>query len=156
MSIPDFNSDVSPYNLGVTPNHSDDDAEVLDNLVEQDATPPEPVDIPRFDIPPVPKVDIPPILTMRTRTIWLPPLTPFLLVAADPWRKSIQIESEKTFAFRVAANESDVRSDITSYTATYPQNGDFTVNYNGALWIYQTTGETFRMSILTISEEPQR
>lgn len=153
MSIPDFNSDISPYNLGVSPNNSDDDAEILDNLVEQDATPPEPEDIPRFDMPPVPKVEIPPIQRMVVRSYNLTLNVPYLIAQANPWRERVMLSVDTGNATDIAfaPSSTEVQSMSTAYLSRFNIYGDLDISYNGELWAMLLTADPIpRLSVIEI------
>lgn len=136
MSIPSLDFPNSPHIAG---NYKDDDAEVLDNLVEAEANPPAPEEMP---LVPIDKPIEPPKITRlisNTFTVDKAWAEPTLLLPADPNRKSLSIRVTSTTAtdvVNVADEKNKAQSAGTSYSVQASAVALDLSNHTGAVWVY--------------------
>ena len=135
MSIPnfDFNPPV------IAGDHKDDDAEVIDNLVESKAEPPTPEERPKAKANRLEKPK--PISRLMTGTqnvdkAWA---SPTLLLPSDPNRKSLHvsvISATSTDIVRFSDEANKCSSLLTSGVVPVYAGGVDLSGYTGALWVH--------------------
>jgi len=136
MSLPHFDFPDSPHIAG---DAKDDDAEVIDNLVESHAEPPTPEQMPT--VPIEPNIEPPRITRLISNTLnvnkaWAEPT---LLLPADPNRKSLEINvtsANATDVVNFADEKNKAQSASTSFVVV-PASRSFTLTgHTGAVWVY--------------------
>lgn len=144
----------------------DDDAQVIDSLVDQAAEPPSGSDLPvvRIDMRPIPK-DLPPALTrMVTRTVNLG-AEPLLLLPANAYRSRVSLTATAlteggavadTAVLYLAASRTESQSFLTSARVLLGHTDTFDAAYNGELWAYSPNAGTSISILEYITQEVGR
>lgn len=114
----------------------DDDWEVIDSLVEQEAAPPDSESLPRATRATIMRPKIPQVTRQIARTTSLASGAPYLLAGKDPWRKSLTISTEASAGagFRIADSGSDALSPLTSAHYTLGSDGTLALTHTGEIW----------------------
>jgi len=130
-------ADDFPTAPEIAGNVPDPDATTLDHLVEQDATPPTPEEMPKDKGQPQVKPHRPARLIGVTETIY-PTWAPQLLMPADPTRQGLRIRVDGTATEHVRIGESaNAVQSLHTCAAFYVGDDVWIVpGYDGPVWGY--------------------
>lgn len=137
MSIPLPETDNSQR--AIAGDYRDDDARVIDSLIEQDATPPTPEDEPLEPIrerAPVMR----PINRLLSNTLRLDPSwQPLLLLPSDPFRQSVNINvsaaAEGADTVMIADDAGKIQGSVTAGGFILTTGSQSLSGYTGPIWV---------------------